>query len=193
MLEIVSAYQDQIVAASLVLLTFLLNRIFRLKAKLIYSVGHSTNLVIDQPLLNDEGTQISAHQLVRTASITVENNGLLPARALEITFNWKPPFLNVWPARQYEEAAGAHNRHTLKMDSLAPGEQFTIEIMAVNAELPLLTSVRSENSVGTLIPMAPARVWPAWLNHTAGALLILGSATAVYFVIRGLQLLVGGI
>ena len=172
----------------MVLFTILLNRLFRLKAGLTYSVGHSFNLIVEQPLLDAEGVQISPTQIVRTASITFGNSGLKPAKNVEIAFNWKPIF-NVWPGRSFEESTNALGRYSMKLDSLAPGERFDIEIMAINAELPLLSAVRSEDCVGKLIITSPQRVWPSWVINTLVALMVLGAGTALYLTITGLQYL----
>lgn len=185
--DLMVGHEAELWSAVTVLFGFLLNRIFRLKPRLTYSVGHSSNLIVEQPLLDSEGTQISPTQMVRTASITVSNSGLQPDKAVEITFNWKPTVLNVWPARRFEEATGAFGRYSLKLDSLAPGEQFTIEILGINAELPLITSVRSENCVGKLVSMAPQRVWPVWLTNTLIAFMVLGMVTTVYLAVSLIQ------
>jgi hypothetical protein len=72
------------------------------------------------------------------------------------------------------------NRWVLKLESLAPGEVFGIEILSINQELPFLTAVRSDEASGRLINMAPQRIWPTWWNRTVAALFILGVGTALY-------------
>jgi hypothetical protein len=182
-----AAYQPQIWSIALVIIGALVSRAMRLRPKLHYSVHHATNLLVDQPLFDQEGKQVSARQLVRTASIVVSNGGLNPAKNAEISFNWKPMILNVLPARSYSDVQSPFDRYSVKFDSMAPGEQVTIDIMSINAELPVLTAVRCDECEGKLINMAPQRVWPSWFNYSASGFFLLGLGTAFYLVIIALQ------
>lgn len=112
----------EVTSVAVVVLGFALNRMFRMKAKLLYSVRHSSTLLVEEPLLDKDGKKVADRQAVRTASIIVENAGLLPAKAVEITFNWKPPVFNVIPARAFQTEDSAFARFSTKFDSLAPGE-----------------------------------------------------------------------
>lgn len=182
--QFVGQYQTQIWSVVTVLVGALIGRIFRLRPKLFYSVDHSTNILVDQPLVDNQGKQVALSQLVRTASITVQNTGLLPAKGVEVAFNWKPPILNLSPARAFAEMGSAFGRYSLKFDSFAPGERTTIEIMSINAELPVMTAVRSDDCVGKLVSMAPQRVWPKWFLNTVALIMLLGVATLVYLAIN---------
>lgn len=189
MLTLFAEYQTQLFSVGTVVLGFLLNRVFRLKPRLNYSIMHASNLLVNEPLIGADGQKVADRQIVRNATVTVANAGLQAARSVEVTFNWKPPILNITPARHYDEAIGAFDRYSLKLDSLAPGEQFTIEIMAINAPLPELTVVRSEDAIASLVRMEPQRVFPTWFNRTVIALVLLGAVTAVYLVVSGLRLI----
>lgn len=189
MLATIANHQKELWSIATVLLAFSLNRFFRLRPRLNYSVGHSFNLLVEQPLLDNDGNQVAQRQVARTASITVGNSGLQPAKAVEITFNWKPQILNVWPARKFDESVGAFDRYSMKLDSLAPGEQFSIEIMSINAELPLLTAVRSEDCVGRMIKMEAQRVWPTWVLRLIALDMVLGAVAAVYLLVTLVQLI----
>jgi len=147
-------------------------------------------MLVDQPLIGMDGAQVSSNQLVRTASITVQNIGLLPAKGVEVTFNWKPHILNLAPARAFEEATSAFNRYSLQFDSFAPGELVTIDIMAINAELPLMTAVRSDDCVAKMINMGPQRIWPMWFNNLAAVAALLGIVTALNLVVGLLRFIV---
>lgn len=71
-------------------------------------------------------------------------------------------------------------RYTVRLESLAPGEAFAIEIMSFNHELPILTTVRSDDAEGTLVSMLPTRQWPAWFNRLAAAIFAVGVAGSLY-------------
>lgn len=187
-IQTLAEYQVQIWSLGTVIFSALVARLLRLRPKLFYSIGHSTNLLVDQPLLDPQGVQISPRQLVRTASITISNGGLQPAKNVEVTFNWRPPILNISPARAFSNIDSPFDRYSVRFDSLAPHEQITLEIMSINAELPLMTSVRSEDCVAKMINMTPQRVWPNWFNISVGILLLLGMTTAIYLVIAIVQL-----
>lgn len=165
-----------------------LQRLFRMKARLHYAVGHSWNMLVDEPLVGADGVKLTDKQIVRTASITVTNSGLLPARNLEVTFNWRPPIYNVWPARIFATEVGEMNRFALRFDSLAPNEAVNVEIMAVNQELPLVTVVRSDDRVAKLISMSPQRVWPRWVLILVAIDMLLGLAAAIYLLASILDL-----
>lgn len=134
--------------------------------------------------MDKDGKKIADRQLVRTASIVVSNAGLQPARNVEVAFNWKPPILNVSPARSYSDVPSPFDRYSIKFDSLAPGEQVAIGIMSLNAELPLMTAVRSDDCQGQSINMVAQRVWPNWFLYSGAALYILGIGTVVYMFVR---------
>jgi hypothetical protein len=182
-------YQAQLGSIVTVIIGAFVTRFLRLRPKLFYSVKHSSNIIVEQPLLDPEGKQVSSNQIVRTASIVVENTGLHPAKGVEVAFNWKPQIMNIFPGRAFSEVPSALGRYSLKFDTLAPGEQTTIDIMAINAELPLMSAVRCDECQGKLINMAPQRVWPTWFLRVILAIMILGASTAVYLVIRLIQII----
>lgn len=184
-----AAHQAQLWSLGTVMFGAVVARLMRLKPRLRYSVGHSWNMIVDEPLRDVEGNEVAAKQLVRTASITVSNTGLQAAKAVEVAFNWRPPIFNVWPGRSFEELPSSQGRYSLRFGSLAPAEQVNIEIMALNQELPHITAVRSEDCIGKLVMMTPQRVWPTWVTGLTLVLLIIGAAASVYLTASLLQLL----
>lgn len=180
MLDLLQSYSKETFALLGVLLTFGLNRVFRLRPKIIYSVRHSSNYVVDQPLHDEHGNVVQHQQIVSTASIITENTGLQAAKNVEFTFNWKPPIYNVFPGRAFTTYNTEMNRWVLKLDSLAPGEQFAIEIMSINQELPLISAMRCDDAAGKLINMRPQRIFPNWVNALVVFELLAGLAITLY-------------
>ncbi|MDI6623550.1 MAG: hypothetical protein QME55_02375 [Brevundimonas sp.] len=180
-------YAKEIVSVGAVILGFALNHFLRPRAKLVYSIGHAFTFLIDQPLLDQEGKQIAPKQSVNTASIIVKNEGVASATDVEVTFNWKPGVMNVWPARHYEEVNSASDRHTVKFCSLAPKESVGIELFAINAPLPGITAVRSEQSSGVAKDMAMMPVHSNTKLALFGALILLGAVAAIYLSITAIQ------
>ncbi|MES2301605.1 MAG: hypothetical protein V4521_05960, partial [Pseudomonadota bacterium] len=66
MLNFLTDHSKETFALVGVVLAFSLNRIFRLRPKLIYSVRHSSDFIVDQPLLDEKGNVLQNQQLVRT-------------------------------------------------------------------------------------------------------------------------------
>lgn len=187
MLELASKHIPEVTALAAVILTAILNRLLRMKAKLQYSIASAPSLLVEEPLLDAEGNKLQEVQIVHSASIYVKNAGLLPAKAAEVTFNWRPPIFNLFPARAFRTETYALNRFSVHFDSLAPGESVTIHIMSINRDLPLLTAVRAENCVGVPIPIAPMQLRPKWLLAACWVLLILGGATLVYLATASVE------
>ena len=179
--------QEQLWSVVVVVLGAIVGRVFRLKPRLLYSVGHSANILVEEPLIGNDGNQISPRQLIRTASITLRNSGLKTTNGVEVTFNWKPHFMSLNPARSHTDLENPHGRYTLRFESLAPSEAVTVEILAINNELPAMTAVRSDDCGGELIAMAPQQIWPNWYLRVLAALLLLGGVTAIYLLISLVQ------
>lgn len=180
MLELFQTHSKEAFAVVPVVLGFLINRVFRMKPKILYSVRHASNYVVDQPLLDPQGNVLQQQQIVRTASIVSENAGLQAAKNVEYTFNWKPPIFTVFPGRAFSTEETEMGRWSIKLDSLAPGEVFGIELMSINQDLPLISAMRSEETPGKLITMVPQREFPAWFNRAAFAIFALGLVTLLY-------------
>lgn len=185
----VSPYQVQLWSLVTVIFGALVARAMRLRPKVNFSIHHSSSILVDEPLLDEQKNVISPNQIVKMASIVVVNSGLNPARGLEVAFNWKPRIMNVFPARAFSEIDSAFNRYSIKFDSLAPKEQTTINIMAINADLPAMTAVRCDECEGKEIAMGPQRIWPTWFLRGATAVLLVGLVSSVYLLIRILQTL----
>lgn len=176
-----TAIAPKAIPFAVVLFGAILTRILRLRARLRYGIGHSFNMIVEEPLVGQNDEILADRQVVRTATITVVNVGKQPAKGAEVTFAFKPPIYNLWPARSFSEVPSPLGRHSIRFDSLSPGEQVAIHIMSINADLPIVTSVRSEESEGKLISMALQRVFPTWFNNLCFALILLGAGTLVYF------------
>jgi hypothetical protein len=132
------------------------------------------------PITDGEGNVVQEKQLIRTASIVAQNTGLQTAKNVEFTFNWKPPIYNVFPGRAFSTAETEMNRWVLKLESLAPSEQFAVDIMCFNQDLPLLTAMRCDEADGKLITMVPQRVFPTWFNVFVVAEMLIGFAATLY-------------
>ncbi len=183
-------YGKEIFSLLVPVVTFLLNRHFKSKAKLLVALPHQFTFLVQQPLLNEKGEVISQTQTVKTNSFIVRNAGRESATKVELVFNWKPMCLNLWPVRHYEEHVESDKRYVLIFDNLAPGEALGLEVMSVNIDLPSLVNVRSEQCIAQNINMYPQPVVSNAVRVAATGFMALGLGAAVYLAIILVQFLV---
>ncbi len=193
MMTLLQSYSKEIAALVAVLLAFILNQGLRPKAKVVYGIRNTFTFLVDEPLVSPDGTRLSDKQVVHTASIAVRNAGREPAENVEVTFNWKPQFLNVSPPRHYEEKASPLSRHSIVFPSIAPKEGVQMEIMAINAQLPLIAALRSDQCVGLEVQLQPQQVMPTWSQRLLLGLLTLGIAAAGYILVWLIQFAAQGV
>lgn len=189
-MSLFETYGKEIVALFVPVITWALNSLFKAKAKLQVALPHQFTFVVQQPLIDAQGNQVSPTQTVKTNSFIIRNAGRVPATKLELVFNWKPMCLNLWPVRHYEEHIEPDRRYVLIFESLAPGEILGIEVLTVNDELPKLVTVRSSECIAQHINMYPQPVVSNALRRTTSVLMALGLAAAVYLSILLVQFLV---
>jgi hypothetical protein len=183
-------YGKEIVALLVPLLTWALNTFFRAKARLSLANPHTFTFLVQVPLFDPQGKQIAPSQTVHTRALMVWNAGRETATNVEWLFNWKPHCLNVWPPRHFQERTETDNRYTIIFDSLAPNEYLACELMSLNAELPNLLIVRSDQCVAQNVNMYPQPVVPNSQRRIRTGLQLAGLALIVYLGILLLQFLV---
>jgi hypothetical protein len=189
-MEFFETYGKELFALLVPIVTWILNRFFKAKAQLLFANPHSFTFVVPHPLLDAQGNQIAERQTVHTRSLLVVNAGRETATMVEWVFNWKPPCLNVWPARHYTEHFAPDNRYAIVFASLAPGEHIGCEILAANGELPNLVTVRSDQCTSRTINMYPQPVIPQWRKRTTTVLMFAGLSLSVYLAILLAQFLI---
>ena len=135
---------------------------------------------------------LSPTQTVNTASISIFNAGQSPATKVEVVFNWKPQHINIWPSRHFDEKLSPDARYHLFFDSLPSKDVVGFEVLNINADMPGIVTVRSEQCAAKLMELQPQPVAPKWKVAVIVGLLAIGLATAVYFFILFLQVLLTG-
>lgn len=96
-MEIFKTYGKEIISILVPFITWFLNVGIKAKAKLIWGSPHSFNFLVQEPIRDTEGNIVQPTQMVRTASIRVINIGRETAHKIELVFNWKPQYINLWP------------------------------------------------------------------------------------------------
>lgn len=175
-------YGKEIVSLLVPFVTWLLNVGIRPRAKLIWTSPHSFKFLVQEPLRDADGNVLQPTQMVHTASIKVINTGRDTAHRVELVFNWKPPYLNLWPVRSYEEKSDGDQRHMLIFENLAPKEELGFEIMSINHDLPALLQVRSAECLAKNVGLMWFVSAPSWRIKTARFLVLLGFSAAVWAV-----------
>lgn len=137
-MEFFQLYGKEIVALLVPCITWVLNSSQRGEAKLIRGVRHTHKFLVNEPLTNARGEQVSPTQLAHTASVVVHNVGRKSATNVELVFNFKPMCINFWPLRSKTEKLQDDGRDVYLFDSLAPGEFIGFELLSVNRDLPAL-------------------------------------------------------
>lgn len=189
-MEFFRTYAKELIALLVPVITGIINWLFRSSVRLIYSTPHGFTFLVQQPLIDPQGTVIKQTQTVHTRSYFFQNGGRGTAHHVEIVFNWKPPFMNIWPSRHYEEKTEVDSRYVLFFDSLAPRENFGLELLSINQDLPDLITVRCDEGMGRKVTMYPQQVLANWIIVTLRALLFVGFVSSIYLVIVLLQWLV---
>ena len=132
-------------------------------------------------VLQPDAAQPSSLGLVETATYWVKNAGREAATEVDVTFNYKPQFYNVWPPRPFEKIDGFENRHTLKFSNIAAGEELHIELVSSGIQLPIIVSFRSNEGVASLIAMRFQGTPKQVTLIIAYMLLFISISTVVYF------------
>src|SRR5919201_4356594 len=182
-MRFIDVFQRELISLAFALLTAAILHLFRSRAKLVWAVAHEfTFLITPPPPSVPPGVPPPAPVSINihTASVILINSGRAAATDVELTFNWKPEQYNVWPVRPYETHTSPDKRYTLRFSSLAPREQFQIEL--IGPQLPALLTVRSKECVGKQKAMRPTIVYPRWFEATVFILLFLGLASIFYFI-----------
>ena len=189
-MEFISTYGKEIVSLLIPFITWFLNVGIKAKAKLIWASPHSFTFLVQEPIRDHEGNVIQPTQKVCTASIKVINSGRETANKVELVFNWKPHYVNLWPVRHYEQKTDIDNRHIMIFDNLSPKEEIGLEIMSINADLPALLLVRSAECTAQNVPLMWIRYVASWKINIARLLLLIGLSASVYWLIALIQFLV---
>jgi hypothetical protein len=186
----IADYGKEIVSLLVPFIAWLLNVGIKPRAKLVWTSPHSFKFLVQEPLRDGQGNILEPTQSVHTASIRVINTGRETAHRVELVFNWKPPHLNLWPVRSYEEKGDGDRRHMLIFENLAPNEELRLEIMSINRDLPALLQVRSAECLAKNVMLMWFATVPSWRLKTTRFLMLLGFSAAVYWTVTLVQFLV---
>lgn len=120
---------------------------------------------------------------VSTHTLTVQNVGWRTATQVEIVHGQAPQLFRFTPAINYTHGPTPSGQHVITIGALAPREWVALQVLTVG-NLPPLLSVRSAEGPSRLVTTRQTFVISNARRYVAQALVILGAATAIYWVGR---------
>jgi hypothetical protein len=189
-MDFIKTYGKEIVSILVPILTWALNRYGKSKVNLLVSQPHKFTFLVQDPTLQDDGTFKDVQKTVHTVSYLIQNASNETANKIELIFNWKPQYFNIWSPREHATKTLEDGRYMLTFESLSPKEYFQCELLNVGADLPNLLTVRCSECVGKFIEMYPQPIAKNWQRRTIAVFIILGFVTSIYFALTLLQLII---
>jgi hypothetical protein len=182
-----------------------LSQFLRPKVKIRYWQSHSFMytippnnphaLTISAPVAaagNAPAPPAPANFLLLTQSLTIRNFGREKAAWVEIVHARKPDFFQLHPALDFTEHTSATGEHTLRIQSLAPGELFTIQFLCYTLP-PALAFIRSEAGHASPMPWMTVRKYPKWVYTAFLLAIMIGAGFCLYWVAKGVIFVVRAI
>ena len=183
-------YSKEVVSAVVPFLVWLLTYLTKAKTKIQYATPHEFTFLINEPLKDADNIVIKQKQTVHTITQIVTNVGTQTATKLEVVFNYRPLYLNIWPARHYVEHTETDDRYVLVFESLAPREQIQFHVFTLNGSSPTMLAVRSDQCAGKAVNMVMYPVVSQLRIRLLQGLAFVGMGTAVYLLLVLLQFVV---
>ena len=117
---------------------------------------------------------------LKAGQIIVQNNGRKSASRLQLTTQPGPhPWgYTIAPSMDHAIRTGPRGEWVLEIDYLGPSETVTVQIL----NGPLIDTIRSLEGPAKMVPVMHQRIYPAWFNLAAFAMMTVGLATVLYGV-----------
>jgi len=177
-----------------------LSQFLRPKVKIRYWQSHNFTytippnnpnaLTISAPVAaagNTPAPPALANFLLLTQSLTIQNFGREKAAWVEIIHAARPDFFQLHPALDFTEHVSPTGEHTLRVQSLAPKEFFTIQFLCYTLP-PNLSFIRSEAGHASPMPWMTVRKYPKLVYALIQLFLAIGIGSCVYWTAKGLIL-----
>lgn len=120
---------------------------------------------------------------VSTHALSIQNLGWRPGRRVEIIHQNRPQFFQIQPAVNFTETVNPTGEHVIIIQSLAPREFVTIQILSTGS-IPNLVGVKSEDGPSQQVTTQQQFVLSKRRQVVLSLLLIIGFVTAVYWVAK---------
>ena len=189
-MEIIKTYGKEIISILVPILTWVLNKYGKSKVNLLVSQPHKFIFFVQDPTIQADGSISNVSKNVHTISYLIQNSSNETATKVELIFNWKPQYFNIWSPREHSTKLLDDGRYMLSIESLSPKETFQCELLNVNSELPYLLTVRCNECVGRFIEMYPQPIMKNWIRRTLYTFCVLGFVSSIYLTLTLLQLVI---
>lgn len=154
------------------------SRYLERRPRLVHYFGHGSSFTL-------AGQNGAPGMLVHYHAIVLRNVGSRPAKDVRIAHMLLPDF-NIFPRVNHSVERNALNGGTndIVIPSMAPGEELTISYsyFPPHTVSDVHRGIRFEDGFAVEYPVLLQRVYPAWLNYLATALLALGAVAAIYLL-----------
>jgi hypothetical protein len=120
---------------------------------------------------------------ISTHTLTIQNVGWRPATQVEIVHGQSPQLFRFIPQINFTQGVTPSGEHVITIAALGPREWLALQVMTVGT-FPPLRSVRSTEGPSTQVTTRQTFVISRRRRLTLQALLILGTATAIYWLWR---------
>ena len=167
-------------AVGIAIATAIIGRFVTARSKLVWAVSHQH--LYQMPRLDDDGSFP-----VTTQQVWLQNTGRVPAEDVEVVLNWKPQHLEVWEPRNYVSANLPDGRFALVFPYITGGEVVILSMIDTIREIPAIISIRSKSGLGTMVAMAPQRVWSNWIIYPTLIVTMMGFTSVVYLILGGVS------
>ncbi len=181
MLQFVQNYAPQLVAAGLTLILGVIQWLFKPIVKLQWGLSHGFIHSL-HPINREQEPPLPAIS-VHTTSYIMINQGKKTAHNVVSTFNYQPASIEIWPQRDFETSVNPNGKYIIKFDTLAPKEQFSINLITIDRHAPDLLNVRCDEACGQQINIWPVRQWPQAFLYFLTMLLAFGVFATIYLFI----------
>jgi hypothetical protein len=125
-----------------------------------------------------------ANFFLLTQSITIQNFGRESADWVEIVHARRPDYFQLFPSMNYTETVSATGEHTLRIQSLAPKEFFTIQFLCYT-HAPVLSLIRSNAGSASPMPWLTVKKYPRWFYLLLWLAIVIGAGFSAYWIIKG--------
>jgi hypothetical protein len=117
-------------------------------------------------------------------SMTIQNLGRERADWVEIVHQQSPDFFQLHPALTFTESTAPNGQHTIRVESLAPREFFTIQFLYYT-HAPQLMHVRSNAGHASLMPWMVVKKFPKWVYALMWLAMVIGIGFCAFWLIKG--------
>jgi hypothetical protein len=189
-MEFIQTYAKELVSLLVPFIAWTLNSYGKSRAKVLVSQPHQFTFLVSTEVTDVDGNLIPQKQTVHTTSYLIQNAGKETANKLQLVFNRKPMYLNVWSPRPFTKEDLEDERHVLNFESLSPNEFFQCEVLSINQENPALLTVRCNECIGQFLPMYPQPFISSLKRKFIVIFITVGMAATAYITLLLIQFLV---